>query len=108
MKTLEGLQQVGVIVRGVDENLCDTLELVEDTFLGVAGLVEATRSIWFCNHCQLPRIGPDGKPGISVLSSRPVPAFVGGEFANPIQTGLVVRRRGCVAPCERQSGIAQF
>lgn len=44
LKTLEGLQQVDVILRRVDDSFCDPLELRNDSFLGVAGLVEATRA----------------------------------------------------------------
>ena len=44
LKTLEGLQQVDVILRRVDDSFCDPLELRSDSFLGVAGLVEATRA----------------------------------------------------------------
>ncbi|MBV8553457.1 MAG: circularly permuted type 2 ATP-grasp protein [Acidobacteriaceae bacterium] len=41
LKTVEGLQQVDVILRRVDDSFCDPLELRADSFLGVAGLVEA-------------------------------------------------------------------
>lgn len=41
LKTVEGLQQVDVILRRVDDSFCDPLELRGDSFLGVAGLVEA-------------------------------------------------------------------
>lgn len=44
IKTLEGLQSVDVILRRVDDTFCDPLELRGDSFLGVAGLVEATRA----------------------------------------------------------------
>jgi uncharacterized circularly permuted ATP-grasp superfamily protein/uncharacterized alpha-E superfamily protein len=44
MKTLEGLQPVHVIIRGLDENICDPLELRDDASTGVAGLIEATRA----------------------------------------------------------------
>jgi uncharacterized circularly permuted ATP-grasp superfamily protein/uncharacterized alpha-E superfamily protein len=44
IKTLEGLQQVDVILRRVDDTFCDPLELRGDSFLGVAGLVEAVRA----------------------------------------------------------------
>ncbi len=42
-KTLSGLQRVHVIVRRVDDDYCDPLELRADSALGVAGLVEAAR-----------------------------------------------------------------
>lgn len=40
LKTLEGLRQVDVIVRRVDDTFCDPLELRTDTWLGVPGLME--------------------------------------------------------------------
>jgi len=44
LKTLEGLQPVDVILRRVDDSYCDPLELRNDSFLGVPGLVEAARA----------------------------------------------------------------
>ena len=44
LKTLEGLRQVDVIVRRVDDTFCDPLELRTDTWLGVPGLMEAWRA----------------------------------------------------------------
>ena len=41
LKTVEGLQQVDVILRRVDDSFCDPLELRGDSYLGVAGLVDA-------------------------------------------------------------------
>jgi uncharacterized circularly permuted ATP-grasp superfamily protein/uncharacterized alpha-E superfamily protein len=43
MKTLSGMQRVHVIVRRVDDDFCDPLELRSDSALGVAGLTEAVR-----------------------------------------------------------------
>lgn len=43
MKSLTGLQRVDVILRRVDDNFCDPLELKEDSRLGVPGLLEAAR-----------------------------------------------------------------
>ena len=43
-KTLSGLKRVHVIVRRVDDDFCDPLELRTDSALGVAGLTEAARS----------------------------------------------------------------
>ncbi len=43
MKSLEGLHQVDVILRRVDDAYCDPLELRENSRLGVAGLLQATR-----------------------------------------------------------------
>jgi len=44
LKTLNGLESVDVILRRLDENFCDPLELRADSTLGVAGLVEAIRA----------------------------------------------------------------
>lgn len=44
IKTIEGLQPVDVIIRRVDDTFCDPLELRSDSFLGVPGLIEATRA----------------------------------------------------------------
>jgi len=44
IKTLEGLRQVDVILRRLDDSYCDPLELRPDSMLGVAGLMEAVRA----------------------------------------------------------------
>lgn len=44
LKTVEGPQQINVIVRRVNDTFCDPVELREDSFLGVPGLVQAARS----------------------------------------------------------------
>jgi uncharacterized circularly permuted ATP-grasp superfamily protein/uncharacterized alpha-E superfamily protein len=41
LKTVEGLDQVDVILRRVDDSFCDPLELRNDSLLGVPGLVGA-------------------------------------------------------------------
>ncbi|HWA97546.1 MAG TPA: circularly permuted type 2 ATP-grasp protein [Pirellulales bacterium] len=43
LKTLGGLQRVDVILRRVDDNFCDPLELYSQSFLGVPGLLQAIR-----------------------------------------------------------------
>lgn len=43
LKTLAGPQRVHVILRRVDDDFCDPLELRSDSQLGVAGLTEAAR-----------------------------------------------------------------
>src|ERR1700722_4147585 len=43
LKTLTGLERVDVILRRVDDNFCDPLELRNDSMLGVPGLIEAIR-----------------------------------------------------------------
>ncbi|MFO1476118.1 MAG: circularly permuted type 2 ATP-grasp protein [Verrucomicrobiota bacterium] len=44
LKTLGGLEPVDVILRRVDDDFCDPLELRSDSILGVPGLVEAWRA----------------------------------------------------------------
>ncbi|MGC2638946.1 MAG: circularly permuted type 2 ATP-grasp protein, partial [Acidobacteriaceae bacterium] len=41
LKTIAGLEQVDVILRRVDDDFCDPLELRGDSLLGVSGLVDA-------------------------------------------------------------------
>lgn len=41
LKTVDGLEQVDVILRRVDDSFCDPLELRTDSLLGVPGLVDA-------------------------------------------------------------------
>ena len=43
LKSLEGLHQVDVILRRVDDAYCDPLELREDSRLGVTGLLQSVR-----------------------------------------------------------------
>lgn len=43
LKVLGGLQPVDVILRRLDDDYCDPLELKPDSFLGVPGLVQAAR-----------------------------------------------------------------
>lgn len=43
LKTLSGLQRVHAIVRRLDDDYCDPLELSADSTLGVAGLADAAR-----------------------------------------------------------------
>ena len=43
LKTVEGLQQVHVLLRRQDDDYCDPLELRSDSALGIAGLTECAR-----------------------------------------------------------------
>ncbi len=43
LKTLSGLQRVDVILRRVDDDFCDPLELYPHSYLGVSGLLQAVR-----------------------------------------------------------------
>jgi uncharacterized circularly permuted ATP-grasp superfamily protein/uncharacterized alpha-E superfamily protein len=44
LKFLDGLQPVDVILRRLEDDTCDPLELKPDSFLGVPGLVQAVRA----------------------------------------------------------------
>jgi uncharacterized circularly permuted ATP-grasp superfamily protein/uncharacterized alpha-E superfamily protein len=44
LMTLDGLRPVDVILRRMDDSYCDPVELREDSFLGVPGLVDVARS----------------------------------------------------------------
>jgi uncharacterized circularly permuted ATP-grasp superfamily protein/uncharacterized alpha-E superfamily protein len=44
LKTLSGLEPVDIILRRLDDDFCDSLELRADSSLGVAGLVQAVRA----------------------------------------------------------------
>jgi len=44
LKTLSGLERVDVILRRVDDEFCDPLEMRNDSILGVSGLVEAAHA----------------------------------------------------------------
>src|SRR6267378_281183 len=65
LKTLSGLEPVDVILRRVDDDFCDPLELRNDSMLGVPGLVEALRA---------GNVAVANAPGSGLLQS---PAFLG-------------------------------
>ena len=44
IKTVSALEPVDIILRRVDDNFCDPLDLFPDSALGVAGLIEAVRA----------------------------------------------------------------
>lgn len=69
LKTLEGLQPVDILIRRVDAEYCDPLELRRDSFLGVAGLLGAMR-----NH----RAACVNHPGIGILENRGLLPFLPG------------------------------
>lgn len=67
IKTLEGLRQVDVILRRVDEEFCDPLELRDDSLLGVPGLLAAVRE---------GRVAVANALGSGVVQSAALPAFL--------------------------------
>ena len=69
LKTLAGLEMVDVILRRVDDDFCDPLELRNDSILGVPGLIEAARA----GHVTIANL-----PGSSLLQSPAFMAFLPG------------------------------
>jgi uncharacterized circularly permuted ATP-grasp superfamily protein/uncharacterized alpha-E superfamily protein len=69
LKTLSGLEPVDVIVRRVDDDFSDPLELRNDSMLGVPGLVEAMRA---------GNVAVANAPGSGLLQSPAFPAFLPG------------------------------
>ena len=67
LKSIDGLQKVDVIIRRIDDDWCDPLELREDSRLGVPGLLQAIRM----GNVQV--LNP---PGISVLENHAFLAFM--------------------------------
>lgn len=69
LKTLAGLEAVDVILRRVDDEFCDPLELRNDSILGVPGLIEAARA---------GNVAIANLPGSSLLQSPAFMAFLPG------------------------------
>ncbi len=67
LKSIEGLERVDVIVRRVDDDWCDPLELREDSRLGVPGLLHVIRS---------GNVSVLNPPGSSVLENSALLAFM--------------------------------
>lgn len=68
LKSIDGLQKVDVIIRRIDDDWCDPLELREDSRLGVPGLLQAIR---------LGNVQVLNPPGTSVLENHAFHAFMG-------------------------------
>lgn len=67
LKSIDGLQKVDVIIRRIDDDWCDPLELREDSRLGIPGLLQAVRM----GNVQV--LNP---PGASVLENHSFLAFM--------------------------------
>lgn len=67
LKSIDGLQKVDVIIRRVDDDWCDPLELREDSRLGVPGLLQAIR---------LGNVQVLNPPGSGVLENHAFLAFM--------------------------------
>ena len=82
LKALDGLQPVDVILRRVDDLYCDPLELREDSRLGVAGLLEASRRQ---NVAIADRLGSSvlENPGLMPFMAGLAQHFLGEELILP-------------------------
>lgn len=69
LKSISGLEKVDVIIRRVDDEYCDPLELREDSRLGVPGLLQAIR---------LGNVVVLNPPGASVLENHALLPFMKG------------------------------
>ncbi|MCC5849549.1 MAG: circularly permuted type 2 ATP-grasp protein [Verrucomicrobia bacterium] len=69
LKTLEGLQPVDILIRRLDAEFCDPLELRRDSYLGVPGLLGAMRN---------GRVACVNHPGSGVLENRGLMPFLPG------------------------------
>jgi uncharacterized circularly permuted ATP-grasp superfamily protein/uncharacterized alpha-E superfamily protein len=69
LKSISGLEKVDVIVRRVDDEYCDPLELREDSHLGVPGLLQAIR---------LGNVVVLNSPGVNVLENHALLPFMKG------------------------------
>lgn len=67
LKSLEGLEKIDVIIRRVDDEWSDPLELREDSRLGVPGLLHSIRS---------GKVAVINPPGVSVLENSALLAFM--------------------------------
>jgi uncharacterized circularly permuted ATP-grasp superfamily protein len=85
LKTLDGLARVDVIYRRVDGDYCDSLELREDSALGVAGLVEVARA----GHVailNMPGSALVGAPALAPFLPELCRTLLGEELALPAVT----------------------
>ncbi len=67
LKTVDGLQPVGVMLRRVDDGCCDPLELQAESVLGIPGLLQAVRN---------GRVAVANPLGSGVLENAGLPAFL--------------------------------
>jgi uncharacterized circularly permuted ATP-grasp superfamily protein/uncharacterized alpha-E superfamily protein len=85
LRTLDGLQPVDVILRRVDDLLCDPLELEPNSCLGVAGLMQAVRmrNVAMANPLG---IGVLENPGLLAFINPLARYFLGEDLLIPSPT----------------------
>jgi uncharacterized circularly permuted ATP-grasp superfamily protein/uncharacterized alpha-E superfamily protein len=102
LKTLGGLQPVDVILRRVNDDYCDPLELRPDSLLGVPGLVQAARTGNVAIASPL-GTGVLQSPALLPYLSRIASALIGEPLRLPS-----VRSFWCGDPSALEQGIAQL
>lgn len=81
LKTLSGLEKVDVIIRRIDDDYCDPLELKSDSQLGVAGLLQVIRS---------GNVSIANPPGSSILENPGLMPFLQNIARYFFGTGLLM------------------
>ncbi len=99
LKTVGGLQRVDVILRSVDDNFCDPLELFAGSYLGVPGLLQSIRqgNVAVANALGT---GVLQAPGFLPFLPGTLPASARRRFEASLGAHLVVRpAQGIASSC---------
>lgn len=85
LKTLGGLKRVHAVLRRLDDDFCDPLELRTDSALGIPGLLEAVRqdACWWPTHWAAECWS---RPACSASCRRPVAACLARNWRCPRST----------------------
>ena len=96
LKTLGGLHRVDVILRRLNDDFCDPLELRADSALGVPGLLQAVRA---GNVAVANALGSGVVQTAAIMPFLPrlCRALLGEELDAAVGRDLVVRRAGALA-----------
>ncbi len=81
LKSIDGLQKVDVIIRRIDDEWCDPLELRENSRLGIPGLLEALR---------MGNVKVLNPPGVSVVENHAFSAFMPSICKYFLQQDLLI------------------
>ena len=93
LKTLSGLKRVHAILRRLDDDYCDPLELRSDSALGIAGLVRRRARAATCSS-PTRSARACSSPARCSASCRPLRAAARRGAADAVGRHLVVRRAG--------------
>ena len=105
LKTLAGLNPVDVILRRLDDDFCDPLELRGDSLLGVPGLVQAARAgnVFIANSLGS---GLVETPALMAFLPGLCRHLLGEDAAHAVGRDLVVRPGRAAAACARATSSA--